>query len=283
MNIKIKNPKYKFCVLMPIFQRDDIYKIIDKAILSIFKNSIIPNQFIIIVDGPLKNKFIKKIYFYKKKYKIQIIWLKEKSKGITLPLNEGLSKVETPFVARADGDDINELNRFERQISYAKKGYELIGSNIMEIDLKGKILSKKKMPEKFIDIKRYSKIRNPFNHMTVFFKKDLAIKYGGYPDLYLKEDYGLWLKFIKNNRKIININATLVRATTGEDFYINRRSGLGYVKSEYGISKYLFNLKINNLFETIIILMLRVSFILLFSKIKKIFYLKFLRAKINNY
>jgi len=119
--------------------------------------------------------------------------------------------------------------------------------------------------------------------MTVFFKKDLAIKYGGYPDLYLKEDYGLWSKFIKNNRKIININATLVRATTGEDFYINRRSGLEYVKSEYGISKYLFNLKINNLFETIIILMLRVSFILLFSKIKKIFYLKFLRAKINNY
>jgi hypothetical protein len=145
MNIKIKNPKYKFCVLMPIFQRDDIYKIIDKAILSIFKNSIIPNQFIIIVDGPLKNKFIKKIYFYKKKYKIQIIWLKEKSKGITLPLNEGLSKVETPFVARADADDINELDRFEKQISYAKKGYELIGSNIMEIDLKGKISSKKKM------------------------------------------------------------------------------------------------------------------------------------------
>ena len=278
MNIKIKNPKYKFCVLMPVFQRDDLYKIIDEAITSIFKNSIIPNQFIIIVDGPLKKKFIKKIYFYKKKYNIQIVWLNEKSKGITKPLNEGLLKVKTPFVARADADDINESNRFEQQISYAKKGYELIGSNITEIDLKKKILSVKKMPQKFLDIKRYSKIRNPFNHMTVFFKKDLAIKYGGYPDLYLKEDYGLWLKFIKNKRKIININSTLVRATTGEDFYINRRSGLEYVKSEFGISKYLFNLKINNLFETIIILTLRVSFILLFSKIKKIFYLKFLRT-----
>jgi hypothetical protein len=278
MNIKIKNPKYKFCVLMPIFQRDDLYKIIDEAITSIFKNSVIPNQFIIIVDGPLKKKFIKKIYFYKKKYNIQIIWLNKKSKGITRPLNEGLLKVKTPFVARADADDINELNRFKKQISYAKKGYELIGSNITEIDLKKKILSVKKMPEKFLDIKRYSKIRNPFNHMTVFFKKDLAIKYGGYPDLYLKEDYGLWLKFIKNKRKIININSTLVQATTGEDFYINRRSGLEYVKSEFGISKYLFNLKINNLFETIIILILRVSFILLFSKIKKIFYLKFLRT-----
>jgi hypothetical protein len=153
----------------------------------------------------------------------------------------------------------------------------LIGSNITEIDLKKKILCVKKMPEKFLDIKRYSKIRNPFNHMTVFFKKDLAIKYGGYPDLYLKEDYGLWLKFIKNKRKIININSTLVQATTGEDFYINRRSGLEYVKSEFILSKYLFKLKINNLFEAIIILILRVFFILLFSKIKKMFYLKFLR------
>lgn len=263
---------------MPIFQRDDLYKIIDEAIASIFKNSIIPNQFIIIVDGLLKKKFIKKIYFYKKKYNIQIIWLNEKSKGITRPLNEGLLKVKTPFVARADADDINELNRFEKQISYAKKGYELIGSNITEIDLKKKILSVKKMPEKFLDIKRYSKIRNPFNHMTVFFRKDLAIKYGGYPDLYLKEDYGLWLKFIKNKRKIININSALVQATTGEDFYMNRRSGLEYVKSEFGICKCLFNFKINNLFEAIIILILRVSFILLFSKIKKIFYLKFLRT-----
>lgn len=283
MNIKIKNPKYKFCVLMPISQRDDVYRIIDKAILSVYKNSIIPNQFIIIVDGPLNKKFIKKIYYYKKKFKIQIIWLKKKSKGITFPLNEGLAKVKTPFVARADADDINELDRFEKQISYAKKGYELIGSNITEIDLKGKILCTKKMPEKFFEIKRYSKIRNPFNHMTVFFKKDLAVKYGGYPNLYLKEDYGLWLKFIKNNRKIININSTLVRATTGEDFYTNRRSGLEYVKSEFGISNCLFKLKINNLFETIIILILRISFILLLSKIKKIFYLKFLRTKMTNY
>jgi len=138
MNIKIKNPKYKFCVLMPIFQRDDLYKIIDEAIVSIFKNSIIPNQFIIIVDGPLKKKFIKKIHFYKKKYHIQLIWLNKKSKGITKPLNEGLLKVKTPFVARADADDINELNRFEKQILYAKNGYELIGSNITEIDLKKK-------------------------------------------------------------------------------------------------------------------------------------------------
>jgi len=134
------------------------------------------------------------------------------------------------------------------------------------------------MPKKFCDIKRYSKIRNPFNHMTVFFKKDLAIKYGGYPDLYLKEDYALWLKFIKNKRKIININSTLVKATTDKDFYNNRRGGLEYLKSEFGISKYLINLKINNLFETIIIFIIRVFFILLFSKIKKFFYLKFLRT-----
>ena len=66
MSIKIKNPKYKFCVLMPIFQRDDLYKIIDEAIASIFKNSIIPNQFIIIVDGLLKKNLLKKFISIKK-------------------------------------------------------------------------------------------------------------------------------------------------------------------------------------------------------------------------
>ena len=40
MNIKIKNPKYKFCVLMPIFQRDDLYKIIDELIVNAYDQSI---------------------------------------------------------------------------------------------------------------------------------------------------------------------------------------------------------------------------------------------------
>ena len=134
------------------------------------------------------------------------------------------------------------------------------------------------MPENFYDIKKYIKMRNPFNHMTIFFKKDLALKYGGYPDLFSKEDYGLWAFFVAHKRKVINLNKPLVKATTDENFYTVRRGGWKYLKSEFNLAKHLLSLKINNIYESIFFLLIRVIFILTFPKLKKILYLKLLRS-----
>lgn len=279
MNVKkITDKKYQFCVLMPVHQREEVLKIFDESINSIFSNTIIPNQFVLIIDGPISINFIKKINFYKLKYKLDVLWLKKKSFSLAGPLNEGLKKVKTNYVARADADDICAPNRFEEQISFAKKGYELIGSDIEEVDSNKKKLAYKKMPENFYDIKKYIKMRNPFNHMTIFFKKDLALKYGGYPDLFSKEDYGLWAFFVAHKRKVINLNKPLVKATTDENFYNVRRGGWKYLKSEFNLAKHLLSLKINNIYESIFFLLIRVIFILTFPKLKKILYLKLLRS-----
>ena len=41
--------------------------------------------------------------------------------------------------------------------------------------------------------------------MTVGFKKSSIIEVGGYPELFLKGDYGLWIKLIAFKKKIINL------------------------------------------------------------------------------
>ena len=62
-----------------------------------------------------------------------------------MALNNAINLVKTKWIARADSDDINMANRFEKQIESAKDGYDVIGSNILEIDRtnKYKILEKK--------------------------------------------------------------------------------------------------------------------------------------------
>ena len=141
---------------MYLFQ-DDPY-LLRKSIESVFKNSIKPNYFILTIDGPipkLNEKIINKI---SRKYPIQLNVL-EKNIGLALALNSALSLVKTEWVARADSDDINLKDRFKKQLSFTDKKFDVIGSNILEIDKSGTNKTNKKY-QLLIKKKKYLKLRN---------------------------------------------------------------------------------------------------------------------------
>ena len=48
--------------------------------------------------------------------------------------------------------------------------------------------------------------------MTVFYKTKIVKKLGGYPNLYLKEDYGLWCKMIGSGAKVKNMPFVVVKS-----------------------------------------------------------------------
>lgn len=268
--------KIQFTAIMSIFNRDDLNNLFYETVNSVIKNSIKPNYFYIIVDGPVSQKFKKKIIKVQNKYKIiKIFWLK-KNIGEAKAINKILPKVLTEWIVKVDGDDFNYPDRFQELKKYMVKGYDLIGSNICEVNEKNRILYKKKTPSHFQQIKRYSKFRNPFNHMTVAFKKVSFLKVGGYPDIYLKEDYALWALFIKNKFKLINIDKVLVRAKINDNFYL-RRGGLKYIISEIKLQKHLVNCGINNFFESIVIFFARAILLSLNSNLKKLIYKILLR------
>ena len=70
--------------------------------------------------------------------------------------------------------------------------------------------------------------------MTAFFKSDAFRAAGGYPDIPLKEDYGLWLAMLARGERLANIPEVLVRARLGEGFH-RRRSGWRNLQSEWKI------------------------------------------------
>jgi glycosyltransferase involved in cell wall biosynthesis len=226
-----------FTILMPIYDRNDIDQLFIRAVDSVYENTIFPNHFILIVDGPVRQSLRLKIINTVALYKIEVVWLPH-NVGIATALNIGLSKVKTEWTIRADADDYNLPTRFAEQVKLMSQGYDLTGSAIQEVDIKGRNIAVKRPPLKHNALKGFAKYRNPFNHMTVAFRTSLAKNCGGYPNIYLKEDYALWALMIKNGAKLANSSLVLVKATAGRDMY-KRRGGFLYAKSEVELQKHL--------------------------------------------
>ena len=92
------------------------------------KNTIIPDQLIVVVDGLVGQSFRNLIINFEKKYLFDVIWCNKKV-GLDNALNVAKAKCKNDIVFRADGDDINLKNRFEMQLPYLLEGYDVVGSH----------------------------------------------------------------------------------------------------------------------------------------------------------
>ena len=267
--------KVSFTVLMCTYSKDNPYLLSD-AIKSVFNNSIKPDYFILTIDGPipkLNKKIINKI---RKLYPIKII-INQENIGLALSLNKALKFVKTDWIARADSDDINLPDRFAKQLKFARKDFDVIGSNILEKDKnKNHPILTKIMPITDKEIKKYAITRNPINHMTAFIKTSIIKSVGGYPDIYKREDYGLWAKLIHQKANFYNIDEILVHVNGGKSLY-KRRGGFKNAYAELKLQKFLYKYEIKPFYLLILHLLFRTSLLLLPSKILEVIYLSKLR------
>ena len=270
----------QFTVLMPVYDRDDINVLFKRAVESVYNNTVLPNAFIIVVDGPVGSVLEKQIMDFEHAYNLQVIWLAE-NVGIDNALNIGLDEVTTEWVVRVDADDFNLPNRFEEQVKLMSQKLDLIGGAIQEVDREGRKLAIRRTATSDIEIKKFAKYRNPFNHMTVAFRVDLARKCGGYPSIYLKEDYALWALMIKHGASTANTPEILVEATTGRDMY-RRRGGWKYAVSEIALQTHLVNCGIKGKFEAFVHGIARASVFLVSQHLRGWIYENLLREKSSN-
>src|SRR5699024_6203432 len=110
----------KFSVLLSIYKNEKP-EYVSKSLQSILNQSVLPNEIIIVEDGPLTDELYKTIGNFKREYPnvFKIVTL-EQNVGLGLALNEGLVASSNELVARMDTDDIAKYNRFEKQIEVFK-------------------------------------------------------------------------------------------------------------------------------------------------------------------
>lgn len=203
------------------------------ALKSVLESSLLPDEVCIVCDGPISNEQEDIILSYSNSLSIKTVRL-EKNIGLGLALREGLLYCSHDIIARFDSDDICERTRFQKQFSYMvqHKDIGVVGSWIGEFDEDPtKPHSFRKPPLDHADIVKYAKSRNPFNHMTVMYRKSLVLLAGNYQDNYLYEDYALWVRMIQTGVLMKNLPDILVYARAGNGMEI-RRGGIKYAISE---------------------------------------------------
>jgi glycosyltransferase involved in cell wall biosynthesis len=264
----------KFSVLIPVYKKENPQKFSD-ALASIFENTLKPDDVLLVCDGPLTPELEKVIDSYLSHSNFRILRIKE-NKGIVNALNAGLGEVYHDIVVRCDSDDINHPERFSKLVNKMNEGYDVVGSQTNEIDSSGRIIAKKMLPQFHTEILRYARNRNPINHMTVAFRASHVFKVGGYPDIYLKEDYALWAKLINSGCRFFNLSDPLVFANAGIDMYA-RRGGVKAAVSELQLQSILVRCGISTLTHALIIGIARAIILLSPISFRASIYRNFLR------
>ena len=265
-----------FTVLMAVYAKDDP-EFLCTAIESIYLNTIRPRATVLVVDGPISELLDRAIFFAAEKYGLRVIRLPV-NKGLANALNIGLNAIETKWVARADPDDFNLPGRFEAQMTILERGFDLIGAQIIEVDVTGREIAMKKTPTSSEQIISFMQHRNPFNHMTVIFRRSFVLDVGGYPSIYLKEDYALWALMISRGARVANSPDILVRVTGGIGMYA-RRGGVKYIKSEFKLQRFLANMGCKSALRAFFDGVLRSFIFSLPTSLRGKFYEYFLRSR----
>ncbi len=234
----------EFTVLLPVYNKDNA-KYLKQAIDSVLNQTIKPNEVLILVDGPINENLNSVLKNYQEKFKCVNIKYFDENRGLGKVLSDGVKLAKYELIARMDADDVALKHRFERQIKCFLKDERLtlVGSNIQEYssDFKYK-LKQRIVPLTTEHIQDYSKFRNPFNHMTVMFKKSCILEVGNYKEMPLFEDYYLWIRLIQKGYKTLNLPDVLVNVRAGE-IMVNKRSGFSYFKKEINFQRELLRLR----------------------------------------
>lgn len=224
-----------FSVIMP-FYKGDQPEHLSEAIRSVIEQTLIPDEVILIQDGPVSEKHLKVVNGWKERTsQINHIVLEE-NRGLSGALNAGIHAASHEWLARMDADDICESTRFEKQIALIESDPDLVilGSWIEEYDEDmSERTAVRRLPETNSEIRRHAKWRCPFNHMTVMYRKSVLVELGAYKDYgAVGDDYELWARFLVNGHKAANLQESTVKARTGEAFFSKRRRGMKYFRNE---------------------------------------------------
>lgn len=265
-----------FSILMSVYNKENP-SAFSQSLQSIVNQTRQPEEIILVRDGQLTPELNAVINNYKDILKLKIVTI-DKSIGLANALNIGAREVTQPWIMRFDSDDICVPDRIEKQYNRAIVGdVDLFGGQIAEFEKDpSSIYRIRRVPCLHDDIMLFMIKRNPFNHMTVCFKKTLFDLTGGYTLSPFMQDYELWLNMFYHGARAANINDVLVYARVGNGM-VSRRGGIKYIKNEISLRYLMHKLGYINSFQALTIASLRSFIFILPVKLRSFIYQYLLR------
>jgi glycosyltransferase involved in cell wall biosynthesis len=268
----------KFSVLMSVYKNDSA-SALNKALESVLiKQELLPDELVLVEDGPLDTSLYAVIECYKKNYPVKVLPLPYNI-GLGGALNVGLKQCSYPWIARMDSDDISMPTRFSCQVDVIEKHPEVdvVGAWVDEFDPNtNAIIGTRKVPEMHHQIYKYAKKRSPVNHPVVFLRKSAVMAAGGYQPFLLLEDYYLWVRMLLNGCCFYNIPQSLLYFRADANLY-KRRGGFPYFKREISLQLKFHQIGFLACIEVVRNIAVRIFFRLSPRKFRSFLYKVFLR------
>ena len=278
MNSSVKKSLVKFSLLLCTYKGENPLHL-KECLDSILSSTVYPNEMVIVKDGPLTSELDELISQTDFPFETKTIQLPT-NRTLGIARREGVAASKYGWIALMDSDDIMVPERFKIQLASIELNprIDIIGGQIAEFcTSRDQAHTMRKVPTEHGEIIEFVKKRNPFNAMTVMFKKDLAVKSGNFRYFPGFEDYDLWTRMMMNGAFCRNCDEVLAYARTGDGMY-QRRQGLSYVKQELRMQRQMRELGIIGRFRFIGNIIARVPIRMFPHKIVEIVYTKFLRS-----
>ncbi len=198
-------------VVIPYYQAKHT---IDRAINSVYNQSLKPKEIVIIDDSGIIDdyKFLEKLKLKYKNLKIQII-RNNQNRGAAYSRNCGWNYATSKYIAFLDSDDSWEPDKLEYQYNFMEKNNAILSGhklNISRIDLG--------FQENKVSFRRLL-INNQFPTPTVMVRREIEERFDN--NKRYVDDHLLWLEITyKYNDRVFLINkplANVYKAMYGED------------------------------------------------------------------
>lgn len=282
LSVKERIEDMEFSVLLSVYKNEKP-EYLQVALESIVNQTLMPNEIVIIQDGPLTSALEIVINKFKSKYpKLVRVLCFEKNRGLGPALHDGVLACKYEWIARMDTDDIAYPCRFEKQFEYLAEhpNVAMVGSWITEFSNDSAHPDTiTKLPVSYDDIKTYAKRRNPFRHMTVIYKKSAVLDSGNYRDFLWFEDYDLWVRMIQKGYLLANIPEVLVNVRADDEMFA-RRGGWKYWKQDMKFQSFLYDFGFLSFFELKINIILRLLIRFVPVELRSFIYINFLRKRV---
>ena len=244
-----------------------------RSVNSIIKQNHIPDEVIVVIDGPIGSDLAEVISKFVKKsdISVKLIYLPTTA-GLWNARNQGISVARNEFIALHDADDVMHPDRLGAQTKQMLTDkIDVLGSPVFEFNSdNGKIIGLRHFSAGRSFIKKMLQ-QNIVNHSSVMLRRSAVMSVGGYRSVFLAEDYDLWLRLLKAGFEFSTTESVL-QAFSVDRNLMKRRGGIKFISSEILLHQSVKSFNELSFFRLYLRLLMRLVFRLSPSFVRSSYY-----------